>query len=176
MGPQDGHSMLDVDTSIAATHMMLEAWAQGIASSGIAWFDPAVVRRKFALPDTVEPVTILVMGNAGGKPQSPDRQIHNSVFHWKKWAGGNLFPAASNRVHTRTVSAAVLKKDNVLMTHCIQLRYVQRQNAGLPGKIVFFPEVTSIVHFNSAKGSRTSSLRPDCHRAMIRRAPVHFLH
>lgn len=71
--PQDGHPMLDVDTTIAATHMMLEAWAQGIGSCWITWFDPAVIRQEFALPDSVVPVNILVMGYAEGKAQSPDR-------------------------------------------------------------------------------------------------------
>lgn len=77
--PQDGHPMLDVDTSIATTHMMLEAWAQGIASCWITWFDPAVIRREFALPDTVVPVNILVMGYADGKTQSPDRHAKQRI-------------------------------------------------------------------------------------------------
>jgi nitroreductase len=71
--PQDGHSMVDIDASIATTHMMLQAWSEGIASCWITWFDPAVVRNEFSLPDSVVPVNILVLGYAGGQPQTPCR-------------------------------------------------------------------------------------------------------
>lgn len=71
--PQDGHSMVDIDTTIATTHMMLEAWAQGLGSCWITWFDPAIVREEFALPEFVEPVNILVIGYAAGEAASAER-------------------------------------------------------------------------------------------------------
>ncbi len=71
--PQDGHSMADIDATIATTQMMLQAWSEGIASCWITWFDPAVVRREFALPDAVIPVNILVLGYSADKVQTPCR-------------------------------------------------------------------------------------------------------
>ena len=64
----DGKCSGNVDASIAATHMMLEAEALGIASVWIMYFIPEAVMAEFALPDEVEPVAILYMGYAAEKP------------------------------------------------------------------------------------------------------------
>jgi len=71
--PQDGHSMADIDAAIATTHMMLEAWAEGVASCWITWFDPAVVKSEFALPDLIEPINILALGYAAGEKPLSER-------------------------------------------------------------------------------------------------------
>jgi nitroreductase len=71
--PQDGHVMTDIDASIAAAHMMLQAWSEGVGSCWITWFDPAVVRREFSLPENVVPVNILAFGYADGQAQTPCR-------------------------------------------------------------------------------------------------------
>lgn len=62
--PQDGHLMVEIDATIATTHMMLQAWSQGIGSCWITWFDPDIVREEFSLPENVVPVNILVLGYA----------------------------------------------------------------------------------------------------------------
>ena len=62
--PFDGKNSGDVDASIVTTHLMMEATEQGIGSTWVMFFDPAALRREFALPDSVEPVAILVMGYA----------------------------------------------------------------------------------------------------------------
>ncbi len=77
--PQDGHSMADIDAAIVTTHMMLEAWSEGVASCWIAWFDPAVVKCEFSLSDNVIPVSILALGYADGQPQSPDRHAQQRI-------------------------------------------------------------------------------------------------
>ena len=71
--PQDGHSMVDIDAAIATTHMMLQAWSEGVASCWLTWFDPAEVRREFALPDAIVPVSILALGYSADKVQTPCR-------------------------------------------------------------------------------------------------------
>lgn len=58
----DGKSSGEVDASIVATHMMLEAWELGIGSTWMMHFIPEAVIREFNLPDSVVPVCILVMG------------------------------------------------------------------------------------------------------------------
>lgn len=58
----DGKDSGDIDASIVATHMMLEAASLGIGTTWVMHFIPEAVRCEFALPDTVEPVALLVMG------------------------------------------------------------------------------------------------------------------
>lgn len=72
----DGKSSGDVDASIVATHMMLEAEDLGIGSTWIMYFIPEAVRVEFELADSIEPVAILIMGypNAGPSPAHSDRR------------------------------------------------------------------------------------------------------
>jgi nitroreductase len=58
----DGKSSGDIDASIVTTHMMLEAWEQGVGSTWVMHFIPEAVREEFALPDELEPTAILVLG------------------------------------------------------------------------------------------------------------------
>ncbi len=71
--PFDAKNTFDTDTAIAATHMLLEATDQGLGSCWINYFDPAVIRDLFHMPEGVEPVHVLAMGYAAGEPKSPDR-------------------------------------------------------------------------------------------------------
>ncbi len=54
----------EIDASIVATHMMLQADALDIGSTWIGHFDPAKIKEAFELPDNIIPVTILLMGYA----------------------------------------------------------------------------------------------------------------
>lgn len=58
----DGKRSGDIDASIVATHMMLEAAQLGIGTTWVMYFDPEAMRREFKLPPSVEPVALLVMG------------------------------------------------------------------------------------------------------------------
>ena len=58
----DGAECGPIDASIVTTHMMLEAWEQGIGSCWVMYFDPEAMRREFDLPEEQEPVALLVMG------------------------------------------------------------------------------------------------------------------
>lgn len=58
----DGQDSGWVDASIVTTHMMLEAWEQGIGSTWIMHFIPEAVRTEFQLPHSFVPVALLVMG------------------------------------------------------------------------------------------------------------------
>lgn len=71
--PCDGMRTDLIDAAILTDHMMLEAADLGLGSCWICWFDPAVVRTELALPEGLEPVSILVAGYAAEKPASPDR-------------------------------------------------------------------------------------------------------
>lgn len=52
----------EVDASIVATHMMMEAWELGLGSCWVGSFDPAKVVEAFQLPENMVPVAMLPMG------------------------------------------------------------------------------------------------------------------
>ena len=58
----DGASSGEVDASIVATHVMLEAANLGIGSTWVMHFNPFVVEEEFELDDNIIPVVVLVMG------------------------------------------------------------------------------------------------------------------
>ena len=64
----------EIDASIVATHMMLEAADLDIGSAWIMYFIPEAVRVEFELPDNVEPVAILIMGYTDGEPSREHTQ------------------------------------------------------------------------------------------------------
>lgn len=68
--PYDGKTSGEIDASIVATHMMLEATELGIGSTWVMYFKPKAIKAEFAFPDDIEPVAVLVMGYPaeGAKP------------------------------------------------------------------------------------------------------------
>lgn len=71
----DGENSGMVDGSIVTTHMMLEAANNGIGSTWIMHFIPEAVRVEFNLPDTLIPVSALVMGYATNDAKPSPRHI-----------------------------------------------------------------------------------------------------
>ena len=64
----DDKSSGDIDASIVATHMMMEATELGIGSTWIMYFIPEAIKVEFELSDNIEPVAILIMGYADADP------------------------------------------------------------------------------------------------------------
>ena len=64
---------LETDTSIVATHMLLEATALGLGSCWMARFEPERLREAFNIPEGIVPEHILAIGYAAGEAKSPDR-------------------------------------------------------------------------------------------------------
>lgn len=73
----DGQDSGWVDASIVTTHMMLEAYAQGIGSTWVMHFDPAALREEFALAESQIPVAILVMGYPADDVQASPMHAQN---------------------------------------------------------------------------------------------------
>jgi len=71
--PFDKANMSEVDSTIAADHMMMCAQDLGLSSCWITYFDPAIVRKEFKIPDNLVPVNILAIGYGADELQSPDR-------------------------------------------------------------------------------------------------------
>lgn len=68
----NGHSTYEVDASIVATHMMLEATNQWLGDIWIDLFDRDVIREEFDIPENLQPVCLLPMGyKAEDCPVSP---------------------------------------------------------------------------------------------------------
>ncbi len=60
--PYDGKDSVDVDASIVTTHMMLAAADAGLGTCWVMFFIPEAVKTEFALPETLEPVAVLMAG------------------------------------------------------------------------------------------------------------------
>jgi nitroreductase len=74
--PFDKASMVEVDSTIAADHIMMCAQDLGLSSCWITYFNPAIVRKDFNIPDNLVPVNILAIGYGDDKPQSSERHEH----------------------------------------------------------------------------------------------------
>jgi nitroreductase len=71
--PFDKANMGEIDSTIAADHMMMCAQDLGLSSCWITYFDPKIARKEFNIPDNIVPVNILAIGYSADEPQSPDR-------------------------------------------------------------------------------------------------------
>lgn len=52
-----------IDSSIVATHMMMEATSLNIGSTWVMHFNPQKIKSEFNLPDNIVPVALLVLGH-----------------------------------------------------------------------------------------------------------------
>lgn len=71
--PEDKKVFADIDASVVATHMMVQAADLGLGSVWVGIFDPTVLKNTFNIPNGVEPVGVLAIGYADGEPSSPER-------------------------------------------------------------------------------------------------------
>lgn len=60
--PMDGKNSGEIDASITATHMMLEATELGLGSLWAMYWDPQKMKKEFELADNIEPVALLLIG------------------------------------------------------------------------------------------------------------------
>ncbi len=60
--PFDGKESGEIDASIVATHMMLEATDLNLGSIWVMYWDPEQMKRAFDLPEHIEPVSLLIIG------------------------------------------------------------------------------------------------------------------
>ena len=74
----DNYSSYEMDASIVATHMMLEATNVGVDNIWIKMFDSKALKEKFHLADNIEPVCLLPLGYAAddyqGNPMHTKRK------------------------------------------------------------------------------------------------------
>ena len=75
--PTETFNSAEMDGSIVATHIMLEAWELGIGSTWVRLIDSAKITQLFNLPPNIKPVCILPMGY-------PSEKSKPSKFHYNK--------------------------------------------------------------------------------------------
>ena len=59
---KNNHDTAEIDGSIVATHMMLEATNQGLDNIWIEMFDKEKLKKEFNLNDNIEPICLLPIG------------------------------------------------------------------------------------------------------------------
>ena len=72
--PMDGKASGDIDASIVATHVMMEATELGLGSIWVMYWDPEKMKAEFELDDEIEPSALLVVGYKSEKAKP--RQGH----------------------------------------------------------------------------------------------------
>lgn len=58
----DGKNSGDIDASIVATHMMLQAQEIGLGTTWVMHFDPEAVKKAYNIPDNLEVLALLPAG------------------------------------------------------------------------------------------------------------------
>lgn len=56
------YSTYEVDASIVATHMVLEATNVGVGSVWVAMFDEEILKSEFNIPENIKPVCLIPLG------------------------------------------------------------------------------------------------------------------
>lgn len=67
----------ELDVGIVITHMMLEAQDKGLGSICACWFDQALVKDAYGLPDGEQPVALVSVGY-------PDEKAHPARLHFQR--------------------------------------------------------------------------------------------
>lgn len=77
--PFDNKQTTDIDASIITDHMMMEATELGLGTVWVCYFKPDIIKKEFELPDTLEPVNILVIGYSDEEPMPLNRHSENRI-------------------------------------------------------------------------------------------------
>ena len=83
---EPGYSAGEMDCSIVCTHMMLEAWEQGLGSVWVRLFDVEKVAKAFDLPAYIKPICLLPVGYAApdSKPYAPWHDVYRPIEEFAK--------------------------------------------------------------------------------------------
>ena len=77
-----GYDSGEMDATIVLTHMMLEAWEQGIGSCWVGLFDHEEAAKVFGLRHEIKPVAMMPLGYAAdGAQPSPMHETYKDKSH-----------------------------------------------------------------------------------------------
>lgn len=81
-----GYSSGEMDCSIVTTHMMLEAWEEGLGSVWVRLFDVEAVAEAFGLPSYIKPICLLPVGYASkdSVPYAPWHDVYRPIEEFTK--------------------------------------------------------------------------------------------
>ncbi|HEY5562104.1 MAG TPA: nitroreductase family protein [Clostridiaceae bacterium] len=85
--PYDGKDILELDSAIVTTHMVMEATDLELDSIWVCYFDPEIIKTEFKIPDNYEALSIIGIGYGDGPKASPDRHdkarkpLEDTVFY-----------------------------------------------------------------------------------------------
>lgn len=71
--PFDKKNMVDIDSTIVADHIVMEAEDLGLGTCWLTYFDPQIIRKNFAIPKNLEPVAIISIGYPAKSKDPADR-------------------------------------------------------------------------------------------------------
>lgn len=76
-----GYSSGEMDCSIVCTHMMLEAWEEGLGSCWVRLFNVEAVAKAFDLPSYMKPICLLPVGYASedSVPYAPWHDVYRPI-------------------------------------------------------------------------------------------------
>ena len=77
--PFDNKQTTDIDASILTDHMMLQATELGLGTVWVCYFKPDIIKKEFELPDTLEPVNILLIGYSDEEPMPLNRHSKTRI-------------------------------------------------------------------------------------------------
>lgn len=77
---KEDHSTYEIDSTITATHLMLEATNQGLDNIWIEMFDEKILRKEFNIPENIIPVCLIPIGyKSEDCPDSPRHEQRKSL-------------------------------------------------------------------------------------------------
>ena len=78
---EHGYSSGEMDCSVVCTHMMLEAWEQGLGSCWVRLFDVDAVVKAFGFPPFIRPRCLLPIGYAAKDcvPYAPWHNVYRPI-------------------------------------------------------------------------------------------------
>lgn len=71
--PFDKKAMVDIDSTIVADHIVMEAEDLGLGTCWLTYFKPEVIRKNFKIPENLEPVVIISIGYSAKSKDSAER-------------------------------------------------------------------------------------------------------
>lgn len=81
----DGKDFADVDAAIVIDHLVLKATELGLGTCWVCNFDTLLTRKKFNLPEHIEPIALIPLGYTTSDAPVKSRKPLSEMVHWEKF-------------------------------------------------------------------------------------------
>lgn len=81
----DNKNFADVDATIAADHLILQATDLGLGTCWVCNFDVEKCKQALKTPDYIEPLVIIPIGYTNDHLKSKTRKSLDEIVHWNKF-------------------------------------------------------------------------------------------